>query len=157
MAAAPRDPQRQADAIKAKLRTRMDKVVQGMALEAHKRLALRTPVDSGRARANWHLGSGAPSTERTEVSEGVRGKRGSASRASSVASAAFGAARQAAQTLTANTKAFITNNLPYIRRLEYGWSKQAPNGMVRVTVEELKQMFPQIVRQAKASDQSGVE
>jgi hypothetical protein len=29
---------------------------------------------------------------------------------------------------------YLTNSLPYARRLEYGWSKQAPAGMVRITV-----------------------
>lgn len=28
----------------------------------------------------------------------------------------------------------LTNNLPYAERLEYGWSNQAPQGMVRVNV-----------------------
>lgn len=32
---------------------------------------------------------------------------------------------------------WISNNLPYAVRLEYGWSKQAPSGMVRVTLLEL--------------------
>lgn len=31
---------------------------------------------------------------------------------------------------------FLTNNLPYIERLERGWSKQAPTGMVALTVAE---------------------
>ena len=38
----------------------------------------------------------------------------------------------------ANLKAggiyYITNNVPYIMRLEYGSSKQAPAGMARITV-----------------------
>lgn len=33
---------------------------------------------------------------------------------------------------------------PYIRRLEYGWSKQAPQGMVRISVAE----WPDIVRKS---------
>ena len=32
---------------------------------------------------------------------------------------------------------FLTNNLPYAERLENGWSKQAPNGMVRLSVMEI--------------------
>ncbi|PXV41872.1 hypothetical protein DLN07_24690, partial [Salmonella enterica subsp. enterica serovar Newport str. CFSAN000837] len=28
----------------------------------------------------------------------------------------------------------LTNNLPYAERLEYGWSKQAPVGTVRVNI-----------------------
>ncbi len=33
---------------------------------------------------------------------------------------------------------YIVNNTPYAERLEYGWSKQAPNGMVRLTVAEFQ-------------------
>jgi hypothetical protein len=32
----------------------------------------------------------------------------------------------------------IVNNIPYIIPLEYGWSKQAPLGMVRLTLAELR-------------------
>lgn len=38
----------------------------------------------------------------------------------------------------------ITNNLPYARRIEYGWSRQAPAGVVRVTAAR----FNEIVRAA---------
>ena len=42
---------------------------------------------------------------------------------------------------------FITNGLPYIRRLEYdGWSRQAPAGMVRVTIQEYQQVIDAAVR-----------
>ena len=36
---------------------------------------------------------------------------------------------------------FISNNLPYILRLEDGHSTQAPEGMVSLTIEELRTMF----------------
>jgi hypothetical protein len=36
---------------------------------------------------------------------------------------------------------YIVNNLPYAHRLEYeGWSKQAPEGMVRVSIAEFQQI-----------------
>lgn len=35
------------------------------------------------------------------------------------------------------TSIWFTNNVPYARRLEYGWSKQAPAGVVRVVVAEI--------------------
>ena len=44
-------------------------------------------------------------------------------------------------------KIFISNSLPYAYRLEYeGWSKQAPEGMVRISVIE----FRDFVREAAA-------
>lgn len=42
------------------------------------------------------------------------------------------------------TVIYAMSNLPYSERLEYGWSKQAPTGVVRVTVSE----FPGIVDDA---------
>lgn len=42
--------------------------------------------------------------------------------------------------------AYIANPLPYARRVEYGWSTQAPQGMVRISVAE----FQRIVRKAVA-------
>lgn len=41
---------------------------------------------------------------------------------------------------------FIVNNLPYGQRLEEGWSRQSPHGMVGLTVAE----FNTIVREAAA-------
>lgn len=41
---------------------------------------------------------------------------------------------------------FIVNTLPYIQRLEYeGWSKQAPAGMVRVTIAEYQNFIDKAV------------
>jgi hypothetical protein len=34
--------------------------------------------------------------------------------------------------------AYIQNNLPYAQRLEDGWSKQAPAGMVALSLAELQ-------------------
>lgn len=45
--------------------------------------------------------------------------------------------------------AYIVNNLPYAVPLEYGHSTQAPNGMVRVTLER----FQQIVEAAAGNNQ----
>lgn len=46
---------------------------------------------------------------------------------------------------------YITNSLPYSRRLEYDeWSKQAPMGMVRVTIAELKPIMTKIALEVRA-------
>ncbi len=41
---------------------------------------------------------------------------------------------------------YLANSLPYIRRLEYGWSKQAPAGMVRGTVGEFQQAIDKALK-----------
>lgn len=40
---------------------------------------------------------------------------------------------------------YMTNSLPYSKRLEYGWSQQAPAGMVRLTVQDYSRTLRQIV------------
>lgn len=44
---------------------------------------------------------------------------------------------------------FIVNNVPYAIALEYGWSSQAPAGMVGVTVARFQQIVSQAVGEAK--------
>ncbi len=41
---------------------------------------------------------------------------------------------------------YITNNLPYISKLENGSSKQAPNGMVNLTMNEVQRSVANVVR-----------
>lgn len=41
----------------------------------------------------------------------------------------------------------ITNAVPYVRYLEYGWSKQAPAGMVRISLLELEQRVKQATKE----------
>lgn len=41
--------------------------------------------------------------------------------------------------------AYITNPAPYARRIEYGWSTQAPQGMVRLSVRDFKAIVTQVV------------
>ena len=50
----------------------------------------------------------------------------------------------------------ITNPLPYIRRLEYGWSKQAPNGMARVVLRQFGDGRTRIGKGVKAAFGSDV-
>lgn len=102
-------------------------IIRKIALEALRRVTLKTPVDTGRARGNWFVQIGA---EGFEVSTAVD-PTGAVTIARG--SAVIGTYRE--------VKGFpmisIYNNLPYINRLEHGWSKQAPAGMVVVTVTEL--------------------
>ena len=44
---------------------------------------------------------------------------------------------------------YIANNVPYARRLEDGYSKQAPQGMVGLTVTMFKQIVEKAVTEAK--------
>ncbi|WDG45656.1 hypothetical protein [Pseudomonas chlororaphis] len=48
--------------------------------------------------------------------------------------------------LTAGQTAYIVNNLPYAVPLEYGHSKQAPGGMVRITLARFQQIVDEAIR-----------
>ncbi|MFL1527837.1 hypothetical protein [Pseudomonas sp. O230] len=56
--------------------------------------------------------------------------------------------RAQVQSLTIGQTAYLVNNLPYGIALEYGHSKQAPSGMIRVTLAR----FQQIVDEAIAAN-----
>lgn len=89
----------------------------------------------GRARGNWQTSTGTPPSDPvdrvdpqgTEAADEVKrnmGKNG--------------------ETVS------LTNNLPYIHRLEYdGWSSQAPNGMVRINVKRVKKNLKKLIRAIK--------
>ena len=47
-------------------------------------------------------------------------------------------------------KFFLSNNLPYIRRLEYeAWSRRSPEGMTTITVAEIQRGMQQIINDVK--------
>ena len=50
------------------------------------------------------------------------------------------------QTLTAGQTSYIVNNLPYGIPLEYGHSKQAPHGMIRVTLANFQKIVDDAIR-----------
>jgi hypothetical protein len=84
-----------------------------LALEIDKELRKATPVDTGHARRNWVPSVGEPH-------EGV---------VTSEAAHAAGVAAVVAYEL-ASGSLWVSNSVPYIRRLNYGHSQQAPAGFV---------------------------
>lgn len=83
-----------------------------------------TPVDTGWARANWvpNIGSALESTAGTRI-EAEAGQLSAASEE--------GVARVVTEYKLARGTIHITNNVPYILKLDAGSSKQAPAGFVR--------------------------
>lgn len=89
----------------------------------------KTPVDTGRARSNWMTAVNAVPSNTVEISTSLSPQQASAESINRGAG------------IIDSAKPFssisIANNLPYIGVLEYGGSKKAPSGMVRVTLAEL--------------------
>lgn len=113
-----------------------DAEVRKICLDLLTGIVLKTPVDSGRARANWFTSIGNPSSEITNFTADTgRGISAPNQSAGSITAISRGGADIAKAT---GNVLWITNNLPYIYRLEFeGWSKQAPAGMVRVTINDI--------------------
>jgi len=111
----------------AKANGRADKVVREICLNLLTDIVYNTPVDTGRARANWFTSIGSASTDSVPYTGGK--------------DAAGGASinRSMADVAKATGQVFyLSNNLPYIYRLEFeGWSKQAPRGMVRIAIDNI--------------------
>jgi hypothetical protein len=100
-----------------------------------------TPVDTGRARASWAIGIGAPSDwVPPEVDPQVRRERArrGGSPAPIFGPPPRGEAQAAIGLITGKEVIFVTTNLVYMEALEHGHSKKKPLGMVRVTVATIE-------------------
>lgn len=109
----------------------LDRAVRGTSISLFGAVIRSTPVDTGRARANWMASGASPSSDVTEAAD----------KAGNKTIAEMTAFVTGAVDLSEFT---LTNNLPYAEVLEFGgypgdgpetvggYSKQAPHGMVRV-------------------------
>lgn len=104
-----------------------------VALRIYRGIVEKTPVDTGRARGNWHISVGNPDpyTRETKTRTPLPSEY-----------------KKVEQAKPEDT-IYIQNNLPYIKRLEYGSSKQAPQGMVRLTMQEVSTYIDEVVRAKK--------
>lgn len=95
------------------------------------RIVEKTPVDTGRARASWNISIGKP-----DPSVAPEGQQPALNRLSAEAKAGAALATLTERGVL-DVPIFISNNLPYILELENGHSKQAPEGMVALSIEEV--------------------
>ena len=102
--------------------------VRAISLEALKRIVLKTPVDTGRARGNWQVAIGSAGTEVLDVEDETGDET----------IAAGAAILERYRTQIGFPVIALFNNLSYILKLENGFSKRAPRGMVGITLSELQ-------------------
>lgn len=93
-------------------------------------LAYKTPVDTSQALSNWQVTLDGPAT--STIGPHFPGSQGSTYRASAAETIAN--AKSVLQNKKPGQAIFITNNLPYIKRLNDGYSAQAPAGFVERAV-----------------------
>ena len=99
-------------------------VVKKIAFDLFRKVILKTPVLTGRARANWLVSVAEPRNETVDETDktGIR---------------AFGNVQTVIAGWNADSDIYLSNNLPYIYGLERGRSKKAPLGMVKISVSEV--------------------
>jgi len=96
-----------------------------MGIAALQGVVLRTPVDTGRARANWQVANGSAPEGAVDATDPSGGRT-------------LSQGQSVIQDVRPFDKSYIVNNLDYIVFLEEGSSAQAPEGMVAVTIAELQ-------------------
>lgn len=110
------------DRLARKQKSSVDAIGRRATFQLFNAVQLRSPVDTGRFRGNWQISQGSPAagTKNTTDPTGTI------------------ATQEAIKALSIpmGGVVFFTNNLPYARRLEFGYSRQAPQGMVRLSVRE---------------------
>lgn len=94
----------------------LSKKIRTIAIQLLNEVTMRMPVDTGRARANTIVSIGSPVYQVLDSYDKAGG-----------ATIAEGASRLSG--LEPYTVVYLQNNLPYIERLEDGYSKKAPVGM----------------------------
>lgn len=94
----------------------LTRFLQKITFELHEAIVMKTPVDTGAARASWNVSIGQPQYA-------IKG---------SVA-AVIG--------LTKPDDIYITNAMEYISALENGHSAQAPHGMVALSIAEIETKY----------------
>lgn len=113
----------------AKAQGNVENVVRKVTIETFRKVILKSPVDTGRFRANWIY---ATQTYSTATSEAV--DKGGGATASRIAA-------QVASTRINGAPLYLTNSLPYAKRLEEGYSRQAPSGMVKLSLMEISAKY----------------
>lgn len=104
----------------AKTEKQLSQIVRKTAIGLFSAVMKGTPVSSGRARGAWMF-----SVNKFDNTTPIDIRSDSVVQSEIIAGAS---SYKAGDTLT------FANNVDYIERLEYGWSKQAPQGMVRLNV-----------------------
>lgn len=136
--------------------TRVNRTITQLAGGILQALVSATPVDTGHARANWQVGVGFPiedelgATVRTGPARDARGRfiRGPANSSTVERSAAatIEAGKSTLSLRQPERPIFITNNVPYIERLNEGWSAQAPAGFVQLAIQSALSRFQGLVK-----------
>jgi len=92
------------------------------------KLINKSPVDTGRFRGAWVLGVNSANRSEPDTPDKSEGE----------ANISFQRADGLVAQLKSGDIVYLSNNLDYALMLEYGWSGQAPAGMVAISINEIE-------------------
>jgi hypothetical protein len=112
--------------VTSRIQQRVNQQVRAVTIGVFSSVIRMTPVDTGRAKGNWQCTIGSPANTILDIEDPT------------------GTIAEGAMIATtpnqAGSKVYLTNNLPYIQKLEYGHSTKAPAGMVRVSIDRFAEV-----------------
>lgn len=115
-----------------KMRTQQETMKKKIIYDWFAGVIMRTPVMDGRARANWLPSFADPVQTTIEDLDGLSfGSPPSTVKANQILSSIK----------KGDGVTYMTNNLPYIKRLEDGYSPQAVGGMVKLSLMDVARRF----------------
>ena len=110
----------------------MEKIIRKACIDLYRRIVERTPVDTGRAKANWALSTSPDANPDIQDPDGFSYNEIKSINDNEVSGFTFD---------LHDDVVWITNNLEYIEQLENETSVQAPAGMVAVSLAEFEAHF----------------
>lgn len=99
-------------------------------------VVLKTPVDTGLAKANWLHGINSFTPEQIDKVDKSGG-------------IAISDLLAGVKEFNLGGEFYFVNSLPYIKKLEEGSSLQAPTGMLKLSIEELPMILDQEIKRLK--------
>lgn len=121
-------------------------IVRKIALDGYAHAVKVSPVDTGRFRASWRVGV---TQLDTSVEPARKKKSGPEHDAPATPKEVASAQRKLNKAKAGGGAIFISNNLPYAKRLENGHSKQS-QAMVARTIQHMKLNLNKLVAQVRA-------
>lgn len=125
---------------RVKLSGKLDKLARVVALSVFGAVIIGTPVDTGRAAANWQVGINfVPGQSIIWNKPKGGGQEG-------IDYAQRQTERKVLAEGSAKVKIILINNVSYIRALEEGHSQQRPNGWVHAIIKDWNRRVGEAVR-----------
>lgn len=121
-----------------KTEAKIETAIRKIALDVFSEVILMTPVDTGRARGSWQVAIGTIPTGTVELDDPA-------------GTATIGKVQAEVLGLKAGQTIYLVSNLEYIQALEFGHSKQAPGGMIRLTVQRWRPIVDAVARDLNRS------